>query len=354
MRMSNRRHTAVVASAAVLPWLAASLFGLSAAAQPRGLVSVQTEKAPVIDGIAEEVWNNAPAFTFPMEKSVYEPSNGYKGMKKTSIMMKSLYDAENIYFLVEWTDPTESLELQPWVKQSDGSWKQLRNPDSTGSENTYFQDKLGLIWNMNGRDFEMRGCSAVCHKARNGSLMGVPEKLPARKYTNSPGELADVWQWEAVTTNPVGQLEDGYIDNNRDLKKNPNWGLSLDHSNGGGTVPNEAGSKPAFMNAAPGGPKYWVLGDAKAPFADTFKAGDTVGSVVVSRSTGSRGDVEAKGLWKAGKWTLEIKRKRATASPKEDVQFTDAKKAYVFGISVFDNSQINHLYTEDVHKLTFK
>jgi ethylbenzene dehydrogenase len=268
--------------------------------------------------------------------------------------MKSLYDAENIYFLVEWADPTESLELQPWVKQSDGSWKQSRNPDSTGSENTYSEDKLGLMWNVNGKDFETRGCSADCHKSRNGKLNGVDEKLPARKYTNNPGEVADFWAWRAVSTNPVGQMEDGYIDDNKDPKNNPNWGRHVDDSTGGGTVPNEANSKPAFMNAAPGGPKYYVLGNAKVPFVDNFKAGDIVGSVVVAPATGSRGDIEAKGVWKAGKWTVEIKRKRAAANPKQDVQFTDAKKAYAFGVSVFDNTSINHLFVEGVQKLTLK
>jgi hypothetical protein len=38
----------------------------------------------------------------------------------------------------------------------------------------------------------------------------------------------------------------------------------------------------------------------------------------------------------------------------QDVQFDDLSKDYNFGISVFDNSQINHLYHDDVLTLKFK
>ena len=38
----------------------------------------------------------------------------------------------------------------------------------------------------------------------------------------------------------------------------------------------------------------------------------------------------------------------------QDVQFSDLKKAYHFGVSVFDNSQINHIYHKGAIKLTFK
>ena len=56
-------------------------------------------------------------------------------------------------------------------------------------------------------------------------------------------------------------------------------------------------------------------------------------------------------------WTLEIKRKLVTTGDKakeQDVQFDDLKKTYYFGVSVFDNTQINHMYHEGVHQLTFK
>jgi hypothetical protein len=82
-----------------------------------------------------------------------------------------------------------------------------------------------------------------------------------------------------------------------------------------------------------------------------------VGGVVIAPFTGSRGDIEGRAVWKDGMWTLEIKRKLVTAgenAKEQDVQFDDLKKTYYFGVSVFDNTQINHMYHEGVNRLTFK
>jgi hypothetical protein len=38
----------------------------------------------------------------------------------------------------------------------------------------------------------------------------------------------------------------------------------------------------------------------------------------------------------------------------QDVQFNDLNKAYSFGVSVFDNSQINHVYHNGVLNMVFK
>ena len=79
--------------------------------------------------------------------------------------------------------------------------------------------------------------------------------------------------------------------------------------------------------------------------------------IVVAPFDGSRGDIAAKGVWKNGVWTVEIRRKLVTTGDKvkeQDVQFDDLKKTYYFGVSVFDNTAINHTYHEGVHRLTFK
>ncbi|MBI4081626.1 MAG: ethylbenzene dehydrogenase [Candidatus Lambdaproteobacteria bacterium] len=325
----------------------------------KSLVSVKTDQAPAIDGAVDGAWAKAPEYKFTLDKTVYEPSNGYKGVKKTNVTMKSLYDAENIYFLVVYDDPTESLARYQWVKQGDGSWKQSKNADSTGHENTYYEDKAALLWNINTKDFDKRGCAIVCHKARGGKLAGFSDKSPGRKYTNKPGETVDMWHWKSVRTNPVGQIDDQYIDDTKDPAKNANWGRKVDAKTSGGYVDNQNKEKtaPAFMNAAADGSKFWVLDSAKAPFADSFKAGDVVGGIVIAPFAGSRGDIPAKGVWNAGKWTIELKRSLTTSGDKaqaQDVQFSDLKKTYTFGLSVFDNSAINHVYQEGVHRLTFK
>jgi len=38
----------------------------------------------------------------------------------------------------------------------------------------------------------------------------------------------------------------------------------------------------------------------------------------------------------------------------QDVQFTDMSKSYPFGIAVFDNSQINHLFHTETLEMKFQ
>ena len=81
-----------------------------------------------------------------------------------------MYDDTNIYFLVRWKDPTLSTKRFPWEKQADGSWKQLSNKDQTGHENTYYEDKMSLFWNISQKGFAKKGCDMSCHMPENGLL----------------------------------------------------------------------------------------------------------------------------------------------------------------------------------------
>ncbi len=65
------------------------------------------------------------------------------------------------------------------------------------------------------------------------------------------------------------------------------------------------------------------------------------------------GDIPAKMVWKDGVWTTVLWRKLSTGS-QFDVQFSDLKKEYAFGVSVFDNTQVRHAYTPGVLKLKFE
>ncbi len=338
----------------------AVLFAASPALAQKSLISVKTDRAPVIDGAVDAAWDRAPAYTLPAAKTVYKPDNGYEGITKTTVTLKSLYDQQYIYVLVQYEDPTQSFQRLPWVKQPDGTWKPLQKKDSTGHENTYYEDKLAILWNINTANFDKKGCEVACHKARGGKIAGIPDTSPGRMYTNRPGETIDMWHWKSVRTDPVGQLDDQYIDATRDPKLNADWGRHGDVKTGGGYANNVNKDKtgPAFMNK-PGSdaPRYWILPELKTEFADTFKPGDVVPGIVVAPFDGSRGDVQARGAWKDGLWTIEMKRRLVTTGEKareQDVQFDDLGKTYYLGVAVFDNSQINHVYHEGVHTLTFQ
>lgn len=344
-------------------WLSTTALGVLLLAAPpaaaqKSLVSIKTAQAPTIDGTIDAAWEKAPAYKFKVDETPYKPST-YKGITKTNVTLKSMHDAENIYFLVQWEDPTESLERVPWVKQADGKWAQRRNRDQTGHENTYYEDKMAFFWNITAKGFDKKGCDVACHKARDGKVAGIEDKSPGRKYTEAAGETIDMWHWKSVRSNPVDQIDDQYVDDTRDPKKNSNWGRKGDAKTGGGYADNVNKDKtgPAWMSKAPAPNRYWILPDEKAEFVDTFKAGDVVPAMIAAPFDGSRGDIRAKGVWKNGMWTLEIQRKLVTTGEKakeQDVQFDDLKKTYHFGVSVFDNTQINHMYHEGVHRLTFK
>ncbi len=323
------------------------------------LESVLTTTPPTLDGKIDD-WGCLPKFEKEVSaNSVYTPSGSptspsYPGLTKTKVTMMSVYTTTDVYFVATWADPTKSLARYPWEKQADNSWKQLLNKDSSGHENTYYEDKFAVQWDVNTSDFATLGCFAGCH------LDSTPTSptFPGKKYNNKPGEVTDMWHWKTVRTEPNGQLDDKHvvyqatIGNGRksDTKTGP--GAYIDNNFGKFAAacegdPTGALTLPCFMG--PAGKElvandvFWILDSEKQKFVDTFKTGDQVAGMVTSAFAGSRGDVSTKAEYANGMWTLEIKRAlTTTAGTAEDVQFDDLKKVYKFGVAVFDNTQINH------------
>ena len=340
---------------------AGCLLALLAAQAPavEGLVSVKAAAPVAVDGTIEAAWEQAPALKLTLDKAPYKPDS-YPGITQTEITLRSVYDAENIYFVLQYKDPTKSLQRFPWVKQEDGTWKQLKKLDSTGHDNTYYEDKFAILWDINTKGFAKLGCAVVCHMSVGGKTNGVADTSPGRKYTNRPGDTVDMWHWKGVRSDPAGQIDDQFINDN-DPKGDPKeWGRQGDAKTGGGNSDNINAAKtaPAFMNPDPkDANRYWIQDDKKVPFVDTFKAGDEVAGMIVKPFAGSRGDVICASKWADGAWTIEFKRKLVTTGEKaaeQDVQFSDLGKAYAFGVAIFDNTQINHLYHGGAPKLTFK
>jgi len=327
-----------------------------AQAKTTTLESIKAPSAITIDGVAESVWDSAPAVKMKLNKLPYKPNNGYPGIKKTTVEMKSVYDSEYIYFLITYKDPTESMERYPWIKQADGTWKDMVKKDSTGHENTYYEDKFAILWDINADNFAKKGCNAACHRAKDGKIDGKPSKSPARKYTKE-GQTIDMWHWKGVRTNPNGQLDDQYIDSNTDAKKNKGWGRKGDHKTSGGYGYNKKDGQPEFISANMTATSPAILDAEKMPIPKGFDKFDRIPNLVTAPFTGSRGDIATVGVWKDGVWTLEMKRKLITTGEKatiQDVQFDDMDKVYPFGIAVFDNTQINHIYHRGVMALEFK
>ena len=325
----------------------------SALAADQTLFSTKASSPIVLDGKADKAWNSAKELVVTVDQLVYEPNNGYEGMQETDVSIKSLHDDKYVYFLISYKDPTKSLARFPWVKQKDGSWKKLANKDTTGHENTYYEDKFSIYWNINTKGFEDEGCMISCH-------LDIPgDKSAGRKFTASADETIDMWHAKYVRSLPMGMFDDQYVDNTTDPKKNKSWGRKGDTGVGGyKNNDNADGSAPAFMNLNPtADEQYYVTPGKKVPFVDNFKAGDIVPSISIAPMQGGRADVLSRIEYEDGRWTLEVKRALKTEGKNadtQDVQFVDKSKSYPFGIAVFDNSQINHLFHNDTLELRFK
>src|SRR3990170_7845691 len=268
----------------------------------------------------------------------------------SEMTIRSVHTDDTVYFLVQYKDATESVRRSPWVKQADGTWQKVKDPnDKGGDNNLYYEDKLAIIWAINSPAFEQKGCLSACHPGE-GKPFG-------NKYTANAGERLDMWHWKGVRTGPVGQVDDQYVDNTKyDKEKAPEAGRKSDPKTGGGYADNVSDDKKGPKFALAGNkpaPPYWIVDAEKEPFDDSkYKAGDEVPSIIVAPFTGDRGDVTGTAVYRSGTWTVEIARKRVTNSD-FDVQFSD-KKEYAFGVAVFDNAQVRHAYTPGVLKMVLE
>ena len=320
------------------------LAGPLDAQSKNALLAAKVTAAPALDGTVDAAWSAAPALTVKAVGGKNLPGGS------TEVTLRAVYTTDTVYFLLQYKDETNSVRRGPWVKQADGSWQKLKDPnDKGGDNNLYYEDKMALIWNISSPAFEAKGCMSACHTGE-GKPFG-------NKYTATAGERLDMWHWKGVRTGTIGQIDDQYVDNTRYDDKNPNAGRKSDPKTGGGYVDNvrddTKGPKFALKGNKPA-PPYWITDAEKEAIDDSkYKAGDEVPGILVAPFTGDRGDISAKTSWKDGVRTVVISRKLVTRSD-YDVQFDDMKKTYAFGMAVFDNAQVRHAFTPGVLKMMFE
>jgi len=318
------------------------------------LLAIKVTTAPKLDALADDAaWKTAPE----LKVSAAGGKNFKDGSGSTTATLKAVYTSDTIYFLLQYDDPTLSARRLPFVKQVDGSWKKLLDPDdpTNTDNNKYYEDKVAMIWTINNsiKGFDTTGCFSVCHA-------GEPNKPYGNKYTATPGELGDIWHWKSVRTGSVGQIDDQFLDDTRwDKDKAANAGRKSDpHTAGGYSDIALKDGKPEFMSKdakpANAGGTYWLKDSDKVAFDDSkFKPGDEVASILVAPQTGDAGDIPDVSLWKDGKWTIAFSRKLTTDSKNTDVQFDKLDGTYYFGIAFFDNAQVRHAFNNGALKLQF-
>ena len=324
-------------------------LGFSGAASAQVLTAARAAQPPKLEALAAD-----PAWAAAGETKVELRSGRNFNSGATTARLKAVYTADTLYLLIQYADPTQSVRRSPFVKQADGSWKKIADPDDKGGDNNlYYEDKVALIWPVGNsiRNFEQLGCMALCH---------VGEGKPyGNKYTASEGELGDIWHMKSVRGGFIGQTDDQYVDHTRyDKDKSPDAGRKSDPRTGGGYADIKlVGGKPEFMHrdARPAnkGGTYWLREEDKVPFDDAkFAGGDEVASILVAKFTGDRGDIDTAIAYKDGGYTVVMARKLVTQG-KFDVQFASLDASYPFGLALFDNAQVRHAFHRGALKLAF-
>jgi LPXTG-motif cell wall-anchored protein len=202
------------------------------------------------------------------------------------------------------------------------------------------EDRFGILWNTDDSiaDFNTRGCTVLCH---------------AKMYTNAEGEFGDMWHWKAARSNPMGFVDDKYLNNTADDEDGGR------HGDGGDSTyqdnVNEAGDGPTYTwagtpsnpPAVPANLAGRFLLDADAVAIIDPAAGDRIPGYVLRNPSGSRADVRAHGTWADGVWTVEVERALDVgANAVKDGEKVDQILApggtYHFGLAIMDDTGSNH------------
>lgn len=281
----------------------------------------QLTRPVVIDGYAyDEEWHGSDSI-------VVQTHSGANFMYSAApVTVKTFRNHQRIYFLLQWRDETRSLNRH--LIKTDTGWI----PEQSAylgpfGEDIYFEDQAALYFSRS------EGCAATCHVG-SGDRMGL-------HYTG--GDTADVWVWMAVSTNPSAEADDRHW---TALTNDTTGGRFFDNIASGGYrynfdsvllypyyVPTHRIFRDWLLYGAPGYEEY----DHQI---DTFPVGHRIPAILVARSTGDRGDIEARGIWRSGVWTLEMARLLSTGSA-ADVRFDGEM---YFCVAVFDNAEKQHAY----------
>ena len=157
-------------------------LAFAGAASAQVLTAVKAAQAPKLEALdADPAWGAATETKVELRNG----KNFDGGVSKATL--KAVYTADKVYILLKYTDPTQSMQRSPYVKQADGSWKKLADPDDKGGDNNkYYEDKMAFIWSINNsiKGFAENGCMALCHLGEG--------KPYGNKYTANEGELGDI------------------------------------------------------------------------------------------------------------------------------------------------------------------
>ena len=177
------------------------------------------------DGTIEPVWGNASKLT--VHAVVPDLGNGtFEGYigNSTDITLRALYDASNLYMLVEFNttqrnatnaqwyfNPTTTDMTKRWAQEKTADDITVLSPDGS-IRPPFAQDQFVIMWNIANscQTFNALSCYAACHLA--STYGGSTPVEGGVMYTNGPGERLDVWRARTNQSVNTNQVNDCFID----------------------------------------------------------------------------------------------------------------------------------------------
>jgi len=250
--------------------------------------------APTIDGDpSDAAWAAAP--TSSVVLSAMSGDNGI-----TAATVQACHVGAYIYFRVTWSDTSKSILRKRWT------WDGMSWSQSTENEDRlYF---MFDIWDAQGTSvsgtstgttepFANSGCTISCH---GDGLMRLDHGR------------CDIWHWKAVRTDPAGYADDKWM-NTINRKSDEGTTAYVDNKNAGGTGPQYRSTQgfnvdPEVLLLLPD-----EMGIATTKTSDAgFAAGDFLPGYIHRVPLDSRADVWTRGAYDSGTWTVEFSRRLDT------------------------------------------
>jgi hypothetical protein len=293
-----------------------------------------TVTAVKVDAVATDgaaaFWADAPVLTVHTVSPIEGEPAG------PDVNIQAVYDGANLAMRFEWADEAESLKKHLWT------W------DGNAFTQSGNEDRVQLLWPIeNNPDFASKGCAAACHNQD-------PDQAKWWMGTESPDLRYDLWHWKSTRTHLVGQSDDQWVSDLADPNdvESPRRGDAKE-SGGYSDNINEAGDGPAFVHPSDPAALFIPKGGEVAIDISTLENGATIPGYLLAPAVGSRGDINATGVWADGKWVVVLMRALDTTHD-DDVIFTPPK-AYPFGLSVTnDGGGTDHTNAPDVLTLEWQ
>jgi len=215
----------------------------SASINSTELVSIKTTTPPSIDGTVDASWDKATKLE--ITTTVPDAGNGlFSGFigEQYPVKIRSMYDDQNIYFLAEYADATQSTNVAPWyfnptmnVSGKTGWQKEPSNKsfDANGAliRDCFGEDKFAMLFNIDNSTpkFISQTCYSSCHvfspyldyaslltptPTATAAVMNS-NKEGGNHYTNGSNEKIDMW-WGRLgfisKDASLNQMDDNYQD----------------------------------------------------------------------------------------------------------------------------------------------